>query len=224
MSDRRTLSVSGQGRIGAAPDVADINVGVVAEASTARDALSANNTAMAGLTEQLKARGVAARDIQTTNISLNPKYSQPPQPRQGQIQPQDVSYTPQIVGYSVTNSVRVTVRDLQKLGNLLDAVVTAGANQMNGISFRVEESEKLLDEARKRAVADAKRKAEQLCGELGMVLGAPIQVSESGGFMPSPQPMMARGMMMAADSVSVSAGEQELSVSVQIVFEISAPQ
>ena len=221
MDDRRTLSVSGQGKISASPDVADINVGVVSEAQTARDALSANNQAMAALTEQLKQRGVAAKDIQTTDINLNPKYSQPPRPQPGQIQEQE--YTPQIVGYTVTNSVRVTARDLEKLGEILDAVVTAGANQMNGISFRVEQSEKLLDEARKRAVAEARRKAEQLCGEIGMVLGAPIQVSEGGGYVPPPRPMMGRAMMMADEAVPVSPGEQELSVSVQIVFEITRP-
>jgi uncharacterized protein YggE len=226
MSDRKTLSVSGQGKISAAPDVADINVGVVAEAQTARDALSANNQAMAALTDRLKQLGVAAKDIQTTNINLNPRYAQPARPQPGQVrQQQQEEFTPRIIGYTVTNSVRVIVRDLDKLGELLDAVVTAGANQMNGISFRVEQSEKLLDEARKQAVADARRKAEQLAGELGMVLGSPIQVVEAGGYMPPPQPMMGRAMMMAAaESVPVSPGEQELNVSVSIIFEISRPE
>jgi uncharacterized protein YggE len=225
MSDRKTLSVSGQGKISASPDVADIDVGVVAEAQTARDALSANNEAMATLTDRLKQLGVAAKDIQTTNINLNPRYAQPPRPQPGQVRQQQEEFTPRIIGYTVTNSVRVIVRDLDTLGELLDAVVSAGANQMNGISFRVEQSEKLLDEARTRAVADARRKAEQLAGELGMVLGSPIQVVEGGGFMPPPQPMMGRAMMMAAaESVPVSPGEQELSVSVSIIFEISRPE
>ncbi|QDV35030.1 SIMPL domain-containing protein [Tautonia plasticadhaerens] len=225
MSDRRTLSVSGQGKISAAPDVADINVGVVAEAQTAREALSQGNQAMASLTEQLKGRGVAAKDVQTTNVNLSPRYAQPPRPQPGQAQQGQEGFTPRIIGYSVTNSVRVTVRDLAKLGELLDAVVTAGANQMNGIGFRVEQSEKLLDEARKRAVADARRKAEQLCGELGMVLGAPIQVTENSGFAPPPpQPMMGRAMMMAAESVPVSPGEQELTVSVGVLFEMTRPE
>jgi uncharacterized protein YggE len=222
--DRRTVSVSGLGKIASAPDVADISVGVVTEAQTARDALSANNQAMTTLSEQLKGRGVAARDIQTTNINLNPRYSQPQPPQPGQPPPPHEGFTPPIVGYTVTNSVRVIVRDLDKLGELLDAVVTAGANQMNGISFRIEESRALLDEARKRAVADARRKAEQLCGELGVVLGDPVSINESGGFMPPPQPMMGRAMMMAAESVPVSPGEEELSVSVQVVFEIKTPE
>lgn len=222
--DRRTVTVSGLGEISAAPDVADISFGVVTEAPTARDALSANNQAMTTLTEQLKGRGIAAKDIQTTNINLNPRYSQPQPPQPGQPRrPQQEGFTPRIVGYTVTNSVRVTVRDLNKLGELLDAVVTAGANQMNGISFRIEESRALLDEARKRAVADAKRKAEQLCGELGVVLGAPVSVTESDGFMPPPRPMMGRAMMMASESVPVAPGEEELSVSVQVVFEITTP-
>ncbi|WP_169976867.1 SIMPL domain-containing protein [Tautonia rosea] len=221
--DRRTVTVSGLGEISAAPDVADISVGVVTEAQTARDALSANNQAVSTLTEQLKGRGVAAKDIQTTNINLNPRYAQPEPPQPGRPRPPQEAFTPRIIGYTVTNSVRVTVRDLDKLGELLDAVVTAGANQMNGISFRIEESRALLDEARKRAVADAKRKAEQLCGELGVVLGVPVSVNESGGFLPPPQPMMGRAMMMASESVPVSPGEEQLSVSVQVVFEISTP-
>lgn len=221
--DRRTVTVSGLGKISAAPDVADISVGVVTEAQTARDALSGNNQAMSTLTEQLKGKGVAAKDIQTTNINLNPRYSQPQPGQPGQPRPRQEGFTPRIVGYTVTNSVRVTVRDLDKLGELLDAVVTAGANQMNGISFRIEESEALLDQARKGAVADAKRKAEQLCGELGVVLGAPVSVAESNGFLPPPQPMMGRAMMMASESVPVSPGEEELSVTVQVVFEITTP-
>lgn len=220
---RRTVTVSGVGKVSAAPDVADISVGVVTEAQTARDALSGNNQAMTALTEQLKARGLAEKDIQTDNISLNPRYSQPPnQPFPGQGQPQE--FTPRIIGYSVTNSVRIVVRDLESLGELLDAIVTAGANQMNGISFRVSEPEVLKDEARTKAVADARRKAEQLCEALGVTLGAPVEVVEGGGGFPPPQPMMARAMMMAEDSVPISPGEQELSVSVQVVYEIKVPE
>ncbi len=220
---RRTVTVSGVGKVSATPDVADISVGVVTDAPTAREALSGNNQAMRSLTEQLKARGLAEKDIQTDNISLNPRYSQPPdQPFPGQPRPRE--FTPQIVGYSVTNSVRIVVRDLEALGDLLDAVVTAGANQMNGISFRVSEPEALKDEARTQAVADARRKASQLCDALQMTLGSPVEVVEGGGGFPPPQPMMARAMMMAEDSVPISPGEQELSVSVQVVYEITVPE
>ena len=219
--DQRTVSVSGEGRISAAPDVAEINLGVLTEAATASEALSSNSQAMAALTEQLKARGVAAKDIQTSNISLEPKYNQANQlQRQGQGEP----FTPQIVGYSASNTVRITSRDLSKLGEVLDAVVGAGGNRINGISFRVDKPAPLLDEARKQAIADAKRKAEQLCGESGMVLGAPIRISESGGYSPPPQPMLMARTMSASASVPVSAGEQELTIGVQVVFEMTVPE
>ena len=146
----------------------------------------------------------------------------------------NIDFEQQTIVYDRTGKVELARlgslrRELVKFdqipGEMLDAVVGAGANQMNGIGFRVEESEKLLDEARKRAVAEARRKAEQLAGELGVVLGAPLRVSEGGGFLPPPQPMMGRAMMMAApESVPVSPGEQELSVTVQVVFEITRPE
>lgn len=220
--ERKTITVTGQGKISAAPNVADINIGVVTQAETAREALSANTEKMTALQKTLKDRGVAAKDVQTTNISVTPRYSQPPQPVPGQ-QPRE--FTPRIVGYDVTNTVTVTARDLNKLGDLLDAVVTAGANQMNGISFRIDTPESLLDEARKKAMADAKHKADLMAGEAGVVVGPPISITDQEGpRYPVPRaPMM--GRMMAMDApVPVSAGEQELSVSVHVVYELKMPK
>jgi uncharacterized protein len=221
MDDVPTISVSGTGKVSAAPDIAEISVGVVTQAETARDALSANNQAMTALRNVLKERGVAEKDIQTTNISVNPRYSQPPQPRPNQAQRE---FVPKIVGYEVRNQVQITGRDITKLGVLLDAVVQAGANQMHGISFRIDEPEKLLDQARKKAMADAKRKAEQLAGEAGVVVGSPIRIQEGGApAPPSPQPMMGRAFLAAAPSeVPVAGGEQDLSVTVHVVYELKA--
>ncbi len=215
----RTISVTGKGKVTAAPDVADINVGVTTQAETARDALAGNTEAMTAILDALKQRGVAARDLQTTNINVSPQYSQPNPPRPGQRQE---PFVPRIVSYQVSNTVRITARDLSKLGSILDAVVQSGANQMNGITFRVEEPEKLLDLARKQAMADARRKAELLAGESGVVVGLPITINESGGSFPPPRPMYARGeMMMAASApVPVAAGEDELSVTVSVVYEL----
>lgn len=224
LNDARTISVTGTGRVSAAPDVADINLGVVTRARTAREALSANNTAMEALLETVKQRGVAAKDVQTTSLNINPQYSQRP------IQPGQVvgaeGFRPEIYAYEVTNTVMVTVRDLNKVGELLDAVVSAGANRMNGISFRIEESEKLLDQCRKQAVADARRKAEMLAGEAGVVLGAPLTISEQGAYPPPPRPMMMmRGAMAAmADSVPVASGEQELTLTVNVTYELKEPR
>jgi uncharacterized protein len=213
-----TISVSGTGKISAAPDRAEVSMGVLTQGNTAREALAANSEAMASLLETLKQRGIAAKDVQTTQISINPQYSQPRPGQQG-------DFVPRIVGYQVVNNVRVIERDISKLGTVLDAVVQAGANQMHGISFQINEPDKLLDEARKRAMADAKRKAELFAGEAGVVLGAPRTITESGGFMPPPQPMYAgRAMMAAPSAVPVSGGEQELSVTVHVVYDLKSPK
>lgn len=186
---------------------------------TAREALAANSEAMTSLLDTLKQHGVAAKDVQTTQIQVSPQYSQP-QPRA----PEAGEFVPRVVGYQVTNMVQVTARDISKLGVLLDAVVQVGANQMQGIHFRIHEPEKLLDEARKRAMADAKHKAELLAGEARMVVGAPRIITEGGGSVP-PQPMMsAPRMMMASAPVPVAGGEQELSVTVHVVYELHPPK
>jgi len=217
--ETRTISVSGRGKISAPPNVADIQLGVVTQAETARAALSANSEKMAALQATLKERGVASKDVQTTNISVNPRYSQPPPHNPNQPVRE---FTPRIVGYDVNNTVSVTARDLAKLGELLDAVVTAGANQMHGISFRIDAPEALLDTARKNAMGDAKKKADLLAGEAGVVVGSPLSiVDESSPRPPQPMPMMGRMVKFAAaDSVPIAAGEEELTVTVHVVYEL----
>ena len=221
----KTISVSGHGKVSVPPNVAEISVGVVTQAKTARDALSANTEKMALLQKILKERGVASKDVQTTNINVSPRYSQPP-PHNPQQPARE--FVPQIVGYEVNNTVSVTVRDIAKLGDLLDAVVTAGANQMYGISFRVDEPGPLLDSARKKAMADARKKAELMAGEAGVVVGFPISIrDEPAPFMPQySAPMMARAMEGAAPSAPapIAAGEQELSVTVHVVYELKVPK
>lgn len=216
------ISVSGTGTISAKPDLGDINVGVVTQAPTAREALTANTESMNKLLATVKEQGVAAKDVQTTNVNVNPQYSQPAPTRPGEAQNE---FVPRIVAYQVTNTVHLKVRDLDKLGAILDSVVSAGANQIYGISFQIDKPEKLLSQARKQAVADARMKAEELAGEAGMVLGQPLRIIESGG---GPAPIMPRmGRMMMADAaaaVPVAAGEQELSVSIQVEYELKSPK
>ena len=220
----RTISVSGRGKVSAPPNVADIQIGVVTQGETAKAALSANNERMAALQAILKERGIAAKDIQTTNFSVNPRYSQPPPHNPNQPARE---FTPRIIGYDVANTVSITSRDIPKLGDVLDAVVTAGANQMHGISFRIDEPDALLDVARKKAMADAKKKADLMAGEAGVVVGPPIMITDESAPRPQPMPMMmARGMARgaAADSVPIAAGEQELSVTVHVVYELKLPK
>jgi uncharacterized protein YggE len=219
MKEPPTLSVSGVGTLSAAPNVAEISVGVVSQGATAGDALRANTEAMTALMAELKRRGVEDKDVQTTGININPRYSQPTSRLPGQPQ---AEFVPRIVGYDVTNMVRITARDLAKLGALLDAVVQAGANQMYGIQFRIDQPERLLDGPRRAAMADARHRAEVLAGAAGVVLGPPIRIQETGGISsPPPMPMMAMARSaMAAAPVPVAAGEQELSITVQVVYLI----
>jgi uncharacterized protein YggE len=217
------LSVVGHGKVTAVPDVADINIGVVSQGATAKAAMESNSEAMSGLQKVLKERGVAAKDVETTQIQVSPIYSHPDPRRPAQ---SGEEFVPKVVGYRVTNSVEVTVRDVHKLGDMLDAVIGAGANQVTGISFRVEKSEQLLDQARKLAMADAKRKAELLAGEAGVVLGPARQITEAGS-SPSRAMMLGGGApqaMMARSAPSVAPGEQELAVSIQVSYTIMPPK
>jgi uncharacterized protein len=223
-----TISVSGTGRISAKPDIAEVTAGVVTHAPTAKDALAANNESMSRLLQVLKEHGIAEKDIQTSQIQISPQYSQPqPRPYNPQGAPvapgdsQPGEFVPRIVGYKVDNSVRVISRRIDHLGPVLDAIVQAGANQISGISFRVEHAERLLDEARKRAVADAKHKGELLAGEAGVVLGPPLKIAEQDGLVPGPARFF--GAAMAAP-MAVAPGEQELAVTISLIYELKTPK
>lgn len=204
----RTISVSGSGEVTAGPDTALVTAGVLTEAGDARTALAENNKAVAAVFGELKKIGIAERDMQTRNFNVSPRYDRPERGEPNRI-----------VGYQVSNQVAVRVRDLDKLGPLLDRLIGAGANQMNGIQFYVDRSDALMDEARRKAVADAKRKAEILASEAGTKIKRVISISENG--MRSPQPVMFRAMAAdKAESVPVASGEQTISATVSVTYEI----
>ena len=212
----RTLSMVGHGLVKSAPDMAVVTLGVVREAKTAREALSANNAAMREVIETLKGAGIAEKDIQTSNFSVQPKYSRVKQSSSGEYK------APRIVGYTVSNNVTVAVKNLDALGPVLDGIVSAGSNQVNGISFSIDEPKPLQNQARKLATADAIAKARLYAEAAGVTLG-PIQtISERGSVRP-PQPVLrqARTMAMeAADEVPIAQGEQSITMQVYITWEI----
>jgi hypothetical protein len=209
-----TLSLAGSGEVAAAPDMAVIASGVVTEAKTARAALSANNAAMAEIVAAMKNAGIAEKDLQTSGFSVEPQYYYPPQQKDGRREP------PRITGYQVSNRLGVKVRDLAKLGELLDLSVSLGANQVSGIAFSVTEEQPLMDTARKQAMGDALRKAKLYAQAAGVTLKRILTISESSGRRP-PQPFLARSMAMeAADSVPVEAGELTLAAEVNVTWEI----
>jgi hypothetical protein len=212
-----TISISGIGEVTAAPDTAFVNSGVTSQGATAREALDANTKAMSELIETLKAAGIEARDIQTSGFSVNPNYVYSDARDANGYQ-----LPPKITGYQVYNNVNVRVRELAKLGSVLDKAVTVGANTINGVSFSVADPSKLYDEARKAAFADAKAKAGLYAEVAGEELGSIRNISEVQG-MGSPQPYM---MKASADAVSAGAvpiegGELSYSINVQVTWDFA---
>ncbi len=215
MSDG-VVSITGIGEVTAAPDTAFVTSGVTSQGATAREALDANTAAMNELLATLKAAGIEARDIQTSGFSVNPNYVySDARDANGYTLP------PKIDGYQVYNTVNVRVRDLATLGAVLDKAVTVGANTINGISFTVADPTTLLDEARKAAFADARKKAELYAGLAGEDLGEIKMISESQGYS-QPEPYMMRAMSADAASapVPVAGGELSFSISVQVSWEL----
>lgn len=206
----RTISLTGHGEVRVAPDLAIVTMGVLSSATTAQDALAANTKAMTDLMAALKAADIEAKDIQTSNFSVNPRYDYG----------QNNGQPPKLTGYDVSNNVAVIVHKIGSIGDLLDKAVTSGSNQINGISFSIANPQAAMDEARKKAVTDAKRKAELYVAATSVTLGNVISLSEGGDNYQPPMPMQSK--MMAADSspVPIAQGEQVISVDINISWEI----
>lgn len=202
------IAVTGEATINVAPDQAQLDAGVTTDAKTAREASDANNTAMGRVLLALQGAGVAEKDYQTSRLSLQPQYANNTGNRSG----------PNIVtGYRASNRVTVKLRDISKVAAVIDAMVAAGANDIGGINFVVSNASKLLDDARPRAIADARRKAEIYATAAGVALGTPLSITE-GGFV-SPMPM-ARKMSADFASASVAPGEETLHIAVSVSWII----
>jgi uncharacterized protein len=206
----RTISLTGHGEVRMAPDLAVVTIGVMSTATTAREALDANTKAMQAVMASLTGAAIEARDIQTSNFMVNPRYDY----GENNAQP------PKVIGYDVSNNVTVTVRKLESLGAVLDSVVSAGSNQINGVMFQVSKPEAATDEARKLAVADAQRKAKVYTEASGVSLGQIVSLSEGGGYQP-PVPMFKsmRAEGASAD-VPIAQGEQVIAIDVNFTWEI----
>jgi uncharacterized protein YggE len=211
------ISVNGTGEVQSAPDTAFINAGVTTTGATAGEALAANTKAMSALIATLKTEGVEAKDIQTSQFSVNPQYVYPDRDAKGETPP------PRIVGYQVQNGVNVKVRKLGDLGTILDKIVGAGANTVNNINFSVADPAELLTEARKAAFADARQKAETYAEAAGGALGSIISVNETQAAPFMPRPMMAKAMAAAGPApVPVEAGQLSYSVDVAVRWAFKA--
>lgn len=211
-----TLSLTGEGKVSARPDMATITTGVTSEAKTAREALSKNTAAMSRVIDAVKAAGIAAKDIATSDFSVRPQYLEY-RPKDGELR-----RPPQIVGYRVSNQATVKVRDLDTLGPLLDALVGEGSNQIGGIAFGLSNMDELMNEARRAAIKTVVAKAELYAEAGGFSLKRIVTISEQSGIYPPPRFRAMANVAMAAEAaVPIEAGEQEISVTVAAEWEIA---
>lgn len=204
-----SVAVTGEATVSVPPDQAHIDGGVTSDAKTAREAADANNAAMGKVLLALKGAGIEEKDYQTSRLSLQPQYA-----------PNRAGPSP-IVGYRASNRVTIRLRDVAKVASVVDVLVGAGANDIGGIHFMVAHASKHLDDAREKAIADARRKAEIYARAAGVTLGEPISISEEG----APTPLF-RGKMAApmAAGAPVAQGEETLSVTVHVSWAIKAKE
>jgi len=204
--DQPTISMSGHGEARAQPDIAMLSAGVSVGAPTAAAALATANKDMQAVFQSLRKLGVADRDIQTRNFSVHPEYAA------------GSGEAPRVTGYQVSNQVEVRLAEIGKLGSALDALVAAGANQINDVRFSIHDPTALLVEARTSAVADARTKAETFAKAAGMTLGPILSISESG--IEGPRPVVSAAAMARAASVPVAMGEETIGADVTITWGI----
>ena len=208
-NDGTLLTINAEAHSTRIPDIATLSTGVVTQAADANTALRQNSEQMNKVVAAIKAAGIADRDVQTTGISINPQY------RYAENQP------PTITGYQANNTLNVKVRDISKLGKVLDALVAVGANQVNGPNFEIDNPDEAYDEARVAAVKKAQARAELYAKALGLRVRRVVSINDGGGYTPpSPAPMMRMAAMGAAADTPMSPGESSLNASVTIVFEL----
>jgi uncharacterized protein YggE len=204
-----TLNLSATGEARAAPDMASVSLGVQVQAPTAAAAMAANAGRMNAIIAALRRAGLPDKDIQTSNLNLQAQYAFP----QNQAR--------QLTGYEATNGVTVAVRDLPKLGPVLDAAVAAGANQVNGISFGLKDPHGAEDAARLDAVKALQAKAALYASATGYKVGRLVNLSEGGGYVPSePRPMVVMAARKFADT-PVEAGTLDVKIEVSAVYELA---
>ena len=204
------LSVSASADATRVPDVATISTGVVTQATDANAAMRANAVQMDKVMAAIKAAGIAGKDIQTSGINLSPQYRYVE------------NEAPKITGFQASNTVNLKVRDIARLGKVLDALAAQGSNQINGPSFEIDQPEPVYDEARLAALKKAQGRAETYATSLGLRVRRIVSISEGngGGFRPMPMMMAQAKSMDRAESTSVSPGETTLSVNLDVVFEL----
>ena len=207
----RGITVVGVGKASGTPDVANINVGVETQAASVQQAVDDNKAKMTKLLDALKSLGIADKDIRTSNYGVYTQQQPSPEGKSGAGP----------TSYHVNNQVNVIVRDVAKLGDVLDKVVAAGANNIYGVNFSVADTSKLEDDARAKAIADAKDRAASLAQLAGVTLGDVVNVSEViGGPVPVYSVMDSAKTGLGGGGAPIQPGELEVNMSVQVTFAI----
>ncbi len=208
-SQPTTLTLSAEGRVTQAPDLAEVSGGVVTIAPTAAAAMAENAQRMTAVVAAVRKAGLADRDIQTAGLSLQPQYRY------------DNNQAPVLTGYQASNTVNLRIRKLADAGKLLDTLVAVGANQLNGPNFRIDNADKAIDAARIEAVATARARAELYAKAAGLHIKRILSINEGGVSEPGPRPMMmVRARKADAAASPVEPGEVALTVSVSMTFEL----
>ena len=204
------VTVNGQGKVTYTPDIGTINAGVTSEGKTAAEAWQKNAELVQKLFAALNEFGIEAKDRKTVNLNVSPKY----------IYPKDKE--PQLVGYTASYDLTVTIRRLDELSRVLDGLVASGANRNMGVSFGCSDPEKMLDQARLKAVMHARKKAEIYATGAGCSLGLVQAITEGQAYTPSRMNIDAMAPAGVKESaIAIAAGEQELSVQVTVVYAVS---
>lgn len=212
------LTVSAEGRSSREPDLAVFTAGVATTGKTAGEALSENSAAMNRVVQALKRAGIAERDIQTSNLSLNPVYGS--RTRSANSLEEEM---PPILGYRANNTVMVKQRKLEQYGRVIDTLVASGANQVNGPEFQMDEPDAAMDDARTQAIKKARERANLYARAAGLRVVRILTISEGGSYSPRPPVMYARAAMDVAEGAPtpVAAGEVEVQVNVSVGFELA---
>ncbi len=205
---RPSITVNGNGKVVYVPDMGYIHVGVSSDAWTAAEAWKKNEKIVKKIFEALKQHGVEEKDLKTSNLSLQPRYLYKP------------NEEPQFLGYTASYDLSVTVRDLDQMGTLLDSMVDAGANRNMSISFGCSKFDELLDEARAKAVAEARKKANLYVTGAGAKLGDVLGISDTPYYPPQYYRVDALAVKEGKAPLPVAPGEQELTVTITITWAI----
>ena len=204
----RTITVAGTGRARVRPDLADLRLGVTITASTVESARSASASTLTAVLGKLKTLGIEDRDLQTSMVSVSPQYDYS---REGA--------PPRLVGYQLSNVVAVVIRDVERLGQAIDAALTAGATNVDRMAFRVADPSAAEREAREAAVADARVKADTFAKAAGVTIAGVAAIVESGAPVPYPVGGLERMAFAAKDaSTPIEAGENEVTATVTVAY------